>query len=299
MVPGVWLARYFKVIVPAWFKHHWRVQAVAVVIALVAVLLAFVGMLLFTLISGVSSRFLFLTAHTPHTNNVTDKRYYFDPSPHSILGLTIVALILLQVLLGYLSNALWHAGKPPHFFPDKLHWYCGRLALVLGIVNIYLGTREYVMAFDVRAAAGGWAVVGVMGAVVVGATIMMEWGMFDMELMVLTLILSCSLIFSLTGMGQKHEHEQLEREEREERYARFESMPLINGDVDVPGAAAPLLSSDGGADPTSTAAATSSLARQGCVRGSWSRNVAIGFFTLTMLKLCVLVGGFLVALLYE
>jgi hypothetical protein len=93
--------------------------------------------------------------------------------------------LLLQCILGYLSNALWYEGKPPQWYPDKLHWLVGRTLLIGGIVNCFLGTWEFDENFYLETA-GPWAVVGILTAWTLGATLLME-----------------------LGIGQKHEHEQL------------------------------------------------------------------------------------------
>ena len=43
MIPAVWLARYFKRFVPAWFKYHWVVQLVACLLAITGIIVAFTG----------------------------------------------------------------------------------------------------------------------------------------------------------------------------------------------------------------------------------------------------------------
>jgi hypothetical protein len=62
---------------------------------------------------------------------------------HHVIGTLIVSLSLLEVCLGFYSNAMWKPGKPPHIIDDKMHWYVGRLAILLAIVNIFLGIIQY------------------------------------------------------------------------------------------------------------------------------------------------------------
>jgi len=46
---------------------------------------------------------------------------------------------LFQGILGQIANQMWFEGKQPTFWPDKIHWYFGRLIILLSIVNIFLG----------------------------------------------------------------------------------------------------------------------------------------------------------------
>jgi hypothetical protein len=111
MIPATFLARYMKALMPQWFKYHWRIQAAGTLMAYAGALIAFVAM-----------------DYRVATSN-----------PHTIIGLVMILMLLVQIILGYLSNALWFEGKPPAVYPDKLHWWNGRLLLVGGAVNCLLG----------------------------------------------------------------------------------------------------------------------------------------------------------------
>ncbi|KAI9349180.1 hypothetical protein BDR26DRAFT_799019, partial [Obelidium mucronatum] len=76
-------------------------------------------------------------------------------SNHGIIG-TVVALIIypLQILLGYVSNALWTAERTEIPWWDKVHWWLGRAVIILAIVNTYLGLVAY--RVDVGWIVGYW-----------------------------------------------------------------------------------------------------------------------------------------------
>ena len=115
MVPATLLARFYKSMVPRWYFIHWKMQASAVGLVLVAVLLAAIE----------------LDWHIP------------EQDTHVTVGLTLTALLFVQIGLGYVSNALWFEGKQPQMWPDKLHWWLGRLIVVGGgFVNTWLGLQS-------------------------------------------------------------------------------------------------------------------------------------------------------------
>lgn len=59
---------------------------------------------------------------------------------HAKLGLAVVIVLLINVLMGVISHVLYNPRRlRPPLFPDKVHWYIGRLVLVAGYVNIILG----------------------------------------------------------------------------------------------------------------------------------------------------------------
>jgi hypothetical protein len=43
MIPGTWLARYYKVFVPGWFSYHWKVQLAGTLIAITGIIVALTG----------------------------------------------------------------------------------------------------------------------------------------------------------------------------------------------------------------------------------------------------------------
>ena len=182
MLPGMWLARYFKVQMPKWFTYHWRIQAVAFVFMLVGFVLAWVAL---------SGR--------------------IDTSPHGLIGFTVVFAMTAQVVLGYLSNALWFEGKPPHWYPDKMHWWLGRLAGILGLVNLFFGIDAFDEKFGLHSSAA--------------------W--FMMACVTILGVIAPSLFFELF-MGQKHEHEQYQQQQQlvsDEEDAEAEGRPSTSAEL--------------------------------------------------------------------
>lgn len=112
MLPAAGLARYMKAAAPNWFAVHWRMQAASFAMSIIATVLVF--------------------DHLKWQIKIWNV--------HTILGVTIMAVMLpLQILLGYLSNKLWHEGKAPGWWPDKLHWALGYLLMAAAVINVAFG----------------------------------------------------------------------------------------------------------------------------------------------------------------
>ncbi|KAJ3269090.1 hypothetical protein HDV01_001863 [Terramyces sp. JEL0728] len=62
---------------------------------------------------------------------------------HKILGLIIVISLLVQITLGYISNAMWTPNRKSIPVWDKAHWWFGRTLFLLALVNVYLGIDLY------------------------------------------------------------------------------------------------------------------------------------------------------------
>ena len=90
------MARYFKRFLPDWYKRHRNGQLFGALCALIGVLLIFL-----------------------HYG------WRLQGSLHAYLGLAVAIGLVAEVALGFVSNALWKEGKPPHWLHDKLHWYLG------------------------------------------------------------------------------------------------------------------------------------------------------------------------------
>jgi hypothetical protein len=81
---------------------------------------------------------------------------------HAILGIIIIVLVAWQMILGIVADRVWQAkhkktGEFPAttWFPDRTHWWVGRVILVIACINIFLGIAEmgYSWPFYV-----GWAI---------------------------------------------------------------------------------------------------------------------------------------------
>jgi cytochrome b561 len=65
-----------------------------------------------------------------------DDHYNF----HNVFGLAIFIAMFVQVLLGFVSNRLFNADRVAvPWWPDRVHWWFGRLVLFCAFLNIYLG----------------------------------------------------------------------------------------------------------------------------------------------------------------
>lgn len=111
MTSAIVTSRYLKKIVVWWFYLH-------VVLAILC---------LIAMISGLS---LIFQAH--------DNK--FVSSWHSAFGVIFIILISLQTLLGLISHFKFDKfRKEPPIFPDKIHWWLGRLVFAIGSLNLGLG----------------------------------------------------------------------------------------------------------------------------------------------------------------
>ncbi len=68
---------------------------------------------------------------------------------HSVFGMIIISLIVVQMGLGLWSDIWWRlrfwktgAIPLPAPFPEKTHWWLGRFLVVASIVQIFLGLVE-------------------------------------------------------------------------------------------------------------------------------------------------------------
>ena len=60
---------------------------------------------------------------------------------HGRLGLATVIMTYLTVFLGVYCHFSWNPDrKGPPIWPDQVHWWAGRITLVMAYVNIVLGT---------------------------------------------------------------------------------------------------------------------------------------------------------------
>ena len=90
--------------------------------------------------------------------------------------MVVVISTLIQIGLGFVSNALWTPDRKSIPWWDKLHWWFGRLLFLLAIVNTYLGIREfhefgYLQKTYVGVTIGFWLFVA-------GGFVALLWGQF-------------------------------------------------------------------------------------------------------------------------
>jgi hypothetical protein len=62
---------------------------------------------------------------------------------HTILGIIITLGCVGQGILGYISDKKFTPDRPNIPWWDKLHWWAGRVLWILGIINVFLGMKNY------------------------------------------------------------------------------------------------------------------------------------------------------------
>ncbi|KAJ3360605.1 hypothetical protein HDU91_004474 [Kappamyces sp. JEL0680] len=142
---GIFVARYLKSrLGHNWFRIHMAVMGLGT------------GLLG---IGGVVVLFLFQTG--PHFN-----------SNHSLVGLGVSGLMIVQIALGIASNLMFDPNRAAIPLVDKAHWWIGRLLFVAALVNIQLGfmlfqTLPY--TFSNYVMYGHWGLVGIGLLLFIGA----------------------------------------------------------------------------------------------------------------------------------
>ncbi|KAJ2993963.1 hypothetical protein HDV02_001931 [Globomyces sp. JEL0801] len=71
------------------------------------------------------------------------KNKLYISNPHAMLGIIVLSLGAIAVLLGSFSYYTRNPGKTLHWFDDKLHWWVGRTAALLAILNVVIGIKFY------------------------------------------------------------------------------------------------------------------------------------------------------------
>lgn len=117
IVPGaVFIARFTRNIIPQkWFKFHWGIQQfLASPLTLVGLITAFAA--------GV--RF-----HAANT--------------HHFLGVVVFGGFIFQLSLGWIHHKLYDPSRKYYPWWTKLHWWWGRILILLAFIQILLGLQQY------------------------------------------------------------------------------------------------------------------------------------------------------------
>ncbi|KAI8847390.1 hypothetical protein BC829DRAFT_396479 [Chytridium lagenaria] len=126
---GIFIARFLKNALGVWwFRLH------------VFFLLIVCG---FLTAAGFLVRFL--TKTPPHFK-----------SNHEIIGLTVIVAMILQMILGVISDRMWSPDRPSVPWWDKVHWWLGRLTTLLGLANLFLGIDRYNKVTPLNPASNGF-----------------------------------------------------------------------------------------------------------------------------------------------
>lgn len=112
---GSYIARYMKTIGPLWFKLH----VISQTIGLACIATAFI-----------------IVQYDLHGQTI---------GLHQLFGLFTFIAAIAQPLLGTLADRLYKRDrKNPPCFPDIVHWYVGRIAMLLSVPTIFLGINLFI-----------------------------------------------------------------------------------------------------------------------------------------------------------
>ncbi|KAJ3258966.1 hypothetical protein HK103_003107 [Boothiomyces macroporosus] len=127
---GIYIARYLK----SALGHTWYILHVFFMAVLtgVATLVSFILIFLYS-----ADRFSNIDA---------------IGNAHEKIGLVVVVAVVIQIILGYISNAKFDPDRPAIPWWDQAHWWLGRSLFLLGLVNVYLGIAYYSRNYDLA----GW-----------------------------------------------------------------------------------------------------------------------------------------------
>eukprot|EP01119_Soliformovum_irregulare_P017279 TRINITY_DN510_c0_g1_i2.p1 TRINITY_DN510_c0_g1~~TRINITY_DN510_c0_g1_i2.p1 ORF type:complete len:382 (-),score=85.26 TRINITY_DN510_c0_g1_i2:36-1181(-) len=110
---GAFIARYLKEYY-WWFPLHITIQVLGAVLALSGFIVA-------------------LCMVTTHFNNW-----------HSWIGITTLAFTFVTPFLGWIADKQYDPNRDrPPFWPDQVHWWFGRFAILLSYVSIILGMLKF------------------------------------------------------------------------------------------------------------------------------------------------------------
>ena len=113
---GIFIARFLKKILGVWwYRLHLGIHLI------ITGLLSFIGVLIVGLYKA-----------PPHFDSV-----------HTKIGLAVVIIMAIQIVLGFVINALWDPNRTSIPLWDQAHWWIGRILWCLAIANIGLGLKEY------------------------------------------------------------------------------------------------------------------------------------------------------------
>jgi uncharacterized membrane protein YhaH (DUF805 family) len=87
---------------------------------------------------------------------------------HQVIGLIIFIFAVLQTILGVVINHLFDANRSTLPWHDQLHWWLGRLVMLLAVINIFLGIELYGENESVLMGLFGAFIVIVIGVFAVG-----------------------------------------------------------------------------------------------------------------------------------
>ena len=120
---GILIARYYKHLGHRWYIYHVGIQLTACLLTLVSGILIFYSMWPSTTFDDRNGRAAFA---------------------HATIGMIIlVGAVIVQPMLGKYADYLYRKQSNIRLavptFPDKIHWWLGRLLAILAIINVWIG----------------------------------------------------------------------------------------------------------------------------------------------------------------
>lgn len=62
---------------------------------------------------------------------------------HQKYGMALEVALVAQIVLGFISNAMWSPSRTAIPWWDKAHWWLGRVCVVSGVIVCYMGFQDY------------------------------------------------------------------------------------------------------------------------------------------------------------
>lgn len=116
---GIFVARYLKDTLGAWwFRLH---------VFLMLVVTGFLSIAAFI--------FIFLYESGPHFTG--------DEFSHRSLGLAVTVILIVQIALGFVCDALFKPDRKSIPIYDVVHWWLGRISLLLALVTCFQGLQAF------------------------------------------------------------------------------------------------------------------------------------------------------------
>jgi len=151
---GMSIARYVPKRLEWWFPAHVTLQTLGACF--------------------ITAAFIIILYYTRSING--DYLFFADKltGVHQLIGYITTGILFFQIVIGIISDRLWrkkfNATKkiPDASIVDKLHWWIGRLGLILSVINIYLAFKFYNVSKVLIAVFSVWV------GIVIVATIIME-----------------------------------------------------------------------------------------------------------------------------
>jgi hypothetical protein len=136
---GMFASRYMKTMTPRWFPTHVALQTIGVAMIIISFILIVVE----------------------HDGGI-------HVGPHQIIGVIVFTATLSLPILGIIADRMFNSKrKVAPVFPDKIHWWVGRLTFLAAIVNVFLGIWQFsVYSFLLWIFAAAWVILSVVVLIV-------------------------------------------------------------------------------------------------------------------------------------